>query len=98
MEERRTVHGLTLMHKIVKKTAPSYLVAKIKFHNNLHNYNTRNRNNIVVGVSRTSTYDKSYFPTYSRLYNMIVNAKNNRHVSVETFRNHAKKIVVSRRI
>ena len=97
MEERRIVHGLTTMHKIVKKITPDYLTSKINFHNNLHNYNTRNRNNIVVGVSRTTTYDNSYFPTFSRLYNNITNTGINMNVTVNTFRKNAKSYVISRR-
>ena len=97
MEERRTVHGLVTMHKIVKKNAPPYLNSKIKFHNNLHNYNTRNKNNIVVGISKTALCDKSFFPTFSRLYNNVIDSRNNTNVSVETFRKHAKKFVVTLR-
>ena len=97
MEERRSVHGLTTMHKIVTKISPDYLVSKIKFHNNLHNYNTRNKNNIVVGASRTAAYDKSYFPTFARLYNNISNAGYNMNVTVNTFRKQAKAFIVSQR-
>ena len=97
MEERRTVHGLTTMHKIVKKIAPSYLSSKLKFHNNLHNYNTRNKNNIVISVCKTAMCNKSYFPTFSKLYNTVADSKNNTDVSVDTFRKYAKKFVVSNR-
>ena len=98
MEERRSVHGLTTMHKIVTKISPDYLVSKIKFHNNLHNYNTRNKNKIVVGASRTTTYDRSFFPTFSRLYNSISNTGCNMNVTVNTFRKHAKSFIISQRI
>ena len=97
MEERRTVHGLTTMHKIVTNIAPTYLTSKIIYHNNLHNYNTRNRNNIVIRLSRTVTYNHSYFPTFSRLYNLINSNTDKSDVTVATFRNHAKKYVIQLR-
>ena len=90
MEERRTLHGLTTMHKIIRKLAPIYLISKIKFHNDNHNYNTRNRNNIVLGVSRTQTYSNSYFPTFSKLYNNLNNRQNCMDLSIYTFRKYAR--------
>jgi hypothetical protein len=97
MEERRTVHGLTMMHKIVNNNALTYLTSKIRYHNNLHNYNTRNRNNIVIGISRTATYDHSFFPTFSRLYNDLNTVKNSSTSSVETIKKLAKKFVIDKR-
>ena len=97
MEERRTVHGLTMMHKIVNKIAPTYLTSKIRYHSNLHNYQTRNRDNIVIGLSRTATYDRSFFPTFSRLYNDFNAVNNSSSLSVATIKNHARKFVVNKR-
>ena len=98
MEERRTVHGLTMMHKIVNNIAPTYLTSKIRYHNNLHNYNTRNKNKIVVGISRTATYDRSFFPTFSRLYNDLNAVKNSSEFSVSTIKSHARQFVINKRI
>ena len=98
MEERRLVHGLTTMHKIVTEVSPDYLISKITFHNNLHDYNTRNKNKIVVGASRTTTYDKSYFPTFSRLYNSLSNTGINMNVTADTMRKKAKTFVIAQRV
>ena len=42
MHNRRMCHALTLMHKILRGTAPIYLKDKIRFQFNKHNYPTRN--------------------------------------------------------
>ena len=96
--QNRSVHGLTMMHKIVNNIAPTYLTSKIRYHNNLHNYNTRNKNKIVVGISRTATYDHSFFPTFSRLYNDLNAIKNSSEFSVSTIKNHARLFVINKRI
>ena len=95
MEERRTVHGLTMMHKIVNNVAPTYLTNKIRYHNNIHSYNTRNKNKIAVGISRTASYDRSFFPTFSRLYNDLNSVKNCSTSSITTIKKHAKQFVTS---
>ena len=95
MEERRTVHGLTMMHKIVNNVAPTYLTNKIRYHNNIHSYNTRNKNKIVVGISQTASYDRSFFPTFSRLYNDLNSVKNCSTSSITTIKKHAKQFVTT---
>ena len=87
-----------MMHKIGNNIAPSYLTSKIRYHNNLHNYNTRNKNKIVVGISRTATYDRSFFPTFSRLYNDLNAVKNSSEFSVSTIKSHARQFVINKRI
>ena len=97
MEERRTLHGIVQMHRINKKIAPSYLIEKITQHENIHNYNTRHRKNIVCDKVRTSSRAHSFFPTFSRLYNDLNKNINYRNTSIETFRKHAKNYIIKKR-
>ena len=91
MENRRISHGLTLMRKIKLKLAPSYLVERITLHENLHNYNTRNRNSIVIGRSNTTLRQKSFFPFFSKLYNEITKQPKFCNISLQTFQIQVKK-------
>ena len=91
MENRRISHGLTLMKKIKLKLAPSYLVERITLHENLHNYNTRNRNSIVIGRSNTTLRQKSFFPFFSKLYNEITKQPKFCNISLKTFQIQVKK-------
>lgn len=47
MQDRSLLHSLTLMFKITKNIAPSYLCNRITYHRNVHNYNTRHKDNIA---------------------------------------------------
>ena len=91
MEDRRIFHGLSLMRKIKNKVAPMYLVDKITLHENLHNYNTRHRNSIVIERSNTSLRQKSFFPYFSKLYNEITRDPKFLNTSFKTFQNNVKK-------
>ena len=98
MEERRATHGLVQMHRINKNLAPSYLTDRITHHENIHNYNTRHRQNIVVDNIRSSSRAHSFFPTFSKLYNDINRTVDYRNTSIDTFRNHAKRFIINKRI
>ena len=51
MENRRKMHALIVMHKISIGEAPEYLSEKIVRHSDLHDYNTRGRDNIAAILS-----------------------------------------------
>ena len=91
MEDRRIFHGLTLMRKIKNKVAPVYLTDRITLHENIHTYNTRNRNNIVIDKSKTTLRQKSFFPFFSKLYNEITRDSKYLNISIKTFQIHLKK-------
>ena len=91
MEDRRISHGLSLMRKIKYKVAPVYLVERITLHENLHTYNTRNRNNIVIDRSNTMLRQKSFFPYFSKLYNEITRDPKYLNISLKTFQKQVKK-------
>ena len=90
MQERRILHGLSLMHRINLKIAPSYLVDRITRHDDLHTYNTRHRRNIVTERCNTEMRRNSFFPFFSKLYNDITTTHNLKTVSVITFKKHVK--------
>ena len=91
MENRRILHGLTLMWKIKNKVAPSYLVERITLHENVHRYNTRNRHNIVLDRSNTTLRQKSFFPFFSKLYNEVTSDTKYLNISLKTFQTYVKK-------
>ena len=91
MENRRILHGLTLMWKIKNKVSPSYLVQRITLHENVHRYNTRNRHNIVLDRSNTTLRQKSFFPFFSKLYNEVTSDTKYLNISLKTFQTYVKK-------
>ena len=90
MHERRLLHGLSLMHRINLKIAPSYLSDRIVRNEDLHSYNTRNRRNIVAVRCNTSMRKDSFFPFFSKLYNEITATDNFRDISILTFKKRVK--------
>ena len=60
------------MHKISIGVAPEYLSEKIVRHSDLHEYNTRGRDNIAVQRVNTSVRSKTFFILISKLYNDII--------------------------
>ena len=93
MENRRKLHALILMHKIKLGIAPDYLSEKITRHLDLHDYNTRGRNNIAVQRVNTSIRSNSFFIYISKLYNDILplfDVTANQTISVNSFRTKCK--------
>ena len=72
MENRRKLHSLVLMHKISIGLAPEYLSEKLVRHSDLHEYNTRGRENIAVQRVNTSVRSNTFFISISKLYNDIL--------------------------
>lgn len=90
MHERRLLHGLSLMHRVNLKLAPSYLIDRIVRHEDIHTYNTRHRRNIVSERCNTATRKNSFFPFFSKLYNEIMLTPKFRNTSIITFKKHVK--------
>ena len=92
MDQRRILHGTTLIYKIVKGLAPSYLSDRIKHHSDFHNHNTRNREALVLNKNKTSKKANSFFGIIPKQYNTLLNDNINiSNVSLTTFKNKCKK-------
>ena len=72
MENRRILHSLTIMNKIINKRAPLYLSNKIKYNSNIHAYNTRGSDNLVIGRSKNNYGFNSFFNKIAKLYNSVL--------------------------
>ena len=92
MENRRLLHSLTLMHKISLGHAPEYLNNQIVRHSDLHQYNTRGRDNIAVPRVNSTTRSNTFFISIPKLYNELLPVINqNPHIiSVDTFKKKCK--------
>ena len=73
MQNRRLLHSLSMMFRIKNKLAPSYLCERITCHNDIHNHNTRNRNNIRTPFARSTMRTMSFFVHISNKFNELSN-------------------------
>ena len=107
MNNRRLLHGITLMHKIELKLAPEYLIERIIHNDDIHEHNTRKKNQIRSARPKTGYTSNSFFIHISREYNRImeeINARINstdeseiqRTVRISTFKVHSKIILKTR--
>ena len=71
MTSRASSHALTMMHKIVTKTAPKYLTDKLSYRHEIHNHNTRNRNALNVRRLHTSRKNSAFFVKTVKEYNTL---------------------------
>ena len=87
MESRRKLHALVLMHKVSIGEAPEYLSEKLIRHLDLHQYNTRGRENIAIQRVNTSTRSNTFFISTAKAYNDMLSELNlDRTLSVFTFK------------
>ena len=91
MENRRLLHGLSLMFRIKNKMAPSYLCDRITCHNDIHTHNTRNRNHIRPPLARSNMRAMSYFVHVSKKFNELPNNIETSGISYITFKLKCKK-------
>ena len=91
MDNRRTLHSLTMMHKIVKKTAPTYLCCRINRHAEIHSHNTRNRLALTIGNIKSAKKANSFFGCIHKQYNTLSNNTDISHYTTETFKDKCRK-------
>ena len=72
LSERRNIHCLIMLYKIINGQAPQYLINLLpqKIGDN-HNHNLRNRNDYYISRTRLETFNRSYFPRTLRLWNNL---------------------------
>ena len=86
------------MHNISIGIAPEYLSEKVTRHSDLHDYNTRGRENIAVQRVNTSIRSNTFFIYITKLYNDIfpmLNENNLLAVSVNSFKAKCKKYLTN---
>ena len=92
MDKLREIQSLTLMHKIILKKAPQYLLEKISYQGDVHGHNTRNRSNIRINHSKTNFGKNCFFNATANSYNSIVKTlKINKTLSINSFKTKLKK-------
>ena len=77
MEQRRSLHSLTQMHKLKKKIGPDYLLEKLTCHEDIHRYNTRRKTDLVISKSRTTCNQNKFLNKCAKRYNDVLQIKNN---------------------
>lgn len=92
MINTRNLQSLTLMHKIVTKQAPQYLIDKLLFNNNIHNHRTRSRRQIRTRHFNTNFGRNCFLNKIGNLYNQLTNTLEiTAEVSVNAFKNKVRK-------
>ena len=70
MENRRKLHSLTTMHKIINNLAPTYLSKRIRIISSVHSHNTRGNGNLISKRAKNNYGQNSFFNVTAREYNM----------------------------
>ena len=97
MENRRKCHSLILMHKIMRKKAPSYLCSKIRLRNTIHRHNTRGGNKIHIPSFKNSFGRDRFFRKIAQAYNELLDlAGFSTNMSVATLKRKLKIHFLSR--
>ena len=72
MKERRMYHCLCTFHKIVNNRAPAYLTEQLPVNvGQRTGVNLRNSSRLSLQPARTSLFERSFFPTTTRLWNNL---------------------------
>ena len=94
MDNRRMLHSLTLMQKIVQKTAPEYLRVRVHRHADIHEHNTRNRLAFTTDNNKTAKKANSFFGCIHKHYNTLCNNTDISTISIDTFKLKCKKLLL----
>ena len=73
MENSRKMQALTLMHKIIRKEAPKYLVDNVVFNRNVHEHETRSRGNLRPSNFKTNYGRNCFLNKIGEIYNQVTN-------------------------
>ena len=72
MEERRKLHTLTQVPKLKKGIGPVYLLNKLKSRKDIHNYNTRRKNDFETSNAKKDLNKNKFFNKSLIDYNNIL--------------------------
>ena len=61
IKDQLLVRDTTQVYKIFNSLAPLYLSSKLSTRSDVHNYNTRKRDNLNLPLYRTATAQKSFY-------------------------------------
>ena len=75
IESRTKCHALAQMHKIIRLTAPSYLISKVDFRRNIHAHNTRFREHIDIKRLHKAIKKGAFFQQTAKDYNSLLGRK-----------------------
>ena len=96
MKNRRIMHGLTMIYKILNGLAPNYLSDSFTLTSEIHDVNTRRaKNSIWINKSITSKlHRKSYTFYMAKIYNDLPE-NIQKSVSVNAFKQAIKSYILS---
>ena len=72
MEERRKLHTLTQVHKLKKGIGPVYLLNKLKSRNEIHQHNTRRKNDFEIARAMKDFNKNKFFNKSLTDYNELL--------------------------
>lgn len=71
IKEKILFNTLLFIYKVKNKMLPSYLYENLEFVSDIHNYNTRNKDNFNVKICRTALMRRSVFSNGLVQFNML---------------------------
>ncbi len=71
LQHRRGMNKYILMYKCLNNLAPCYLTDLFRTNNSIHQYRTRQSNNLHVDKSKLEYYNKSFTLTGAKLWNSL---------------------------
>lgn len=92
MNNRRKLHFMCFVHKIIKLKQPSYLYRKINFRHNIHSVNIRDQSNVDIPRHYTAKFNSSFSYQAPHIYNSI--DSNIKIRSMSGFRLHIKNLIL----
>lgn len=91
MKNRRLLHSLCLMFKILNKKAPGYLCDPISLRHEIHKHFTRDRDRINLPFARSKKKSRSFFIFIVKKFNELTKFINVNNISLNTFRSRCTK-------
>ena len=95
MSNKRMLHGLTLMFKILHDKAPKYLCDRLSFHRDIHDYNTRNKHAIRPKMAKSKMRSMSFFIFFSNKLNETREYFDLAGMSLYTFKKKCKQYLLN---